>query len=358
MVWPRALADKLGVRYPILQAPMAGGPATPALVAEVSRAGGLGSLACGYLPAAQLRAEVAEVRRVTDAPFGVNLFVPEPGGWPPGPEPLAAASAALARYRTELGLGPPGALAAPPDFEEQLAAVRELRPQVLSTTFGILPPARVAELRAAGMVVLGTATTPAEAQALEASGVDAVIAQGAEAGGHRGAFLAPGERSLIGTLALVPRVRDAVQIPVVAAGGIMDGRGIAACLALGADAVALGTAFLASDESGAPAKHKAALRQRAGEDATALTRAFSGKAARGLRNRFLSEQDGSAAVLPYPAQNQLTAGLRREAVKQGRFDLASLWAGQGAPLARGGPAAELFHQLVEQTEAVVRQLHG
>ncbi|HZZ84339.1 MAG TPA: nitronate monooxygenase [Anaeromyxobacteraceae bacterium] len=358
MLWPRALADRLGLRYPIFQAPMAGGPSTPALAAAVSEAGGLGALACGYVSAEQLRAEVAEVRRLTDAPFAVNLFVPEPRGWPPAPEALAAAAAALEGYRRELRLGPLEPLPAPPDFEAQLAAVLELRPQVLSTTFGVLPPARVAALRAAGVVVMGTATTPAEARAQEASGVDAVVAQGAEAGGHRGAFLAPGERSLIGTLALVPRVCDAVQVPVVAAGGIMDGRAIAACLALGAGAVSLGTAFLACAESGAAPRHKAALRERAGEDATALTRAFSGKPARGLLNRFMTEQAGSAAVLAYPAQNQLTAALRREAAKQGRFDLTSLWAGQGAPLARGGPAAELFHELVEETEAIVRQLHG
>ncbi len=358
MLWPRELTERIGVRYPIFQAPMAGGPSTPALAAAVSEAGGLGALACGYLSAEQLRAEGAELRRRTGAPFAVNLFVPEPGGWPAAPEPLAAAAAALEGYRSELGLGPVGAPPPPPDFEAQLAAVLELRPRVFSTTFGVLPPPHLAELRRAGVLVMGTATTPAEARALEASGVDAVVAQGAEAGGHRGSFLAPGERFLIGTLALVPRVCDSVRVPVVAAGGIMDGRAVAACFALGASAVSLGTAFLACDESGASEAHKTALRATPGEDATRLTRAFSGKPARALLNRFMVEQAGSAAVLPYPAQNQLTAGLRREAARQGRFDLVNFWAGQGAPLARGGGAAELFARLVEETEAAVRRLGG
>ncbi|BDG09153.1 NAD(P)H-dependent flavin oxidoreductase [Anaeromyxobacter paludicola] len=356
MTWPRDLADRLGVRLPIFLAPMAGGPSTPALAAAVSEAGGLGALGCGYSAPEQIRAEVEEVRRRTQAPFAVNLFAPEPHDWPPPAEPLARAASRLQAYRDELGLGPVGDLPPPPDFDAQLELVLELRPRALSITSGALPPARVKTLHDAGILVMATATTPAEAEVLEASGVDAVVTQGAEAGGHRANFLAPGERSFIGTMALVPRVADAVKVPVVAAGGIMDGRGIAACLALGASAVSLGTAFLACDESGAAAAHKAALRAAPGDDATGLTRAFSGKPARGLVNRFMREQAASADVLPYPAQNQLTAGLRREAARQGRSDLMSFWAGQGAPLARGGPAGRLLAALAEEAEAALRRL--
>jgi nitronate monooxygenase len=236
--------------------------------------------------------------------------------------------------------------------------VLEERVPVFSFTFGLLPPEDLRALRAAGAFVMGTATSVREARALEAAGVDAIVAQGGEAGGHRGTFLGPPERALTGTLALVPQVVDAVSLPVVAAGGIMDGRGVAAALALGARAASLGTAFLACPESGASRPYKDALLARAGgDDATAITRAFTGRWARGLRNRFLEELDG-APVLPYPLQHALTADLRREAAKAGKPDLLSLWAGQGAPLARARPAAELVRDVARETEeALARLVH-
>lgn len=356
MRWPRSLADRIGVEHPIFQAPMAGGPSTPELVAAVSGAGGLGALAAGYLPADGVRDAIRAVRALTDRPFCVNLFAPEPAP-APAPEEVERARAALAPFRAEVGL-PPAAPPGPgPSFREQLRVVLEERVPVFSFTFGALPPEDVAALARSGALVMGTATGAREARALEAAGVHAIVAQGAEAGGHRATFLGPADRALAGTLALVPRVVDAVRVPVVAAGGVMDGRGVAAALALGASAVALGTAFLACPESGASRPYREAILARREEDETTLTRAFSGRWARGLRNRF-TEALADAAVLPYPLQNAMTADLRREAARAGRADLLSLWAGQGVPLARARPAAELLRDLVRETEEAVARLAG
>jgi nitronate monooxygenase len=235
--------------------------------------------------------------------------------------------------------------------------VLEERVPIFSFTFGALAAEDVAALARAGAVVMGTATTVREARALEAAGVHAVVAQGGEAGAHRGTFLGPPERGLTGTLALVPQVAAAVALPVVAAGGIMDGRGLAAVLALGAQGAQLGTAFIPCPESGASAAHKEALLARRDEDETTLTRAFSGKTARGLRNRFIEQMEG-APLLPYPLQNAMTTDLRREAARAGRSDLLSLWAGQGVPLARLRPAGDLVRDLVRETEEAVARLCG
>jgi nitronate monooxygenase len=204
------------------------------------------------------------------------------------------------------------------------------------------------------MVVMGTATTVAEAVALERAGVDAVVAQGAEAGGHRGTFVGPAETSLIGTMALVPQVVDAVTVPVVASGGIMDGRGIAAALALGASAVQMGTAFLTCEEAGVPPAYKEAL-LAADETDTALTRAFSGRMARGVRNRFLTEM-ADHDPLPFPIQNALTRPMRAAAAAAGEADYLSLWAGQGVPMARQQSAADLMARLVRGTDAAIAGL--
>ena len=208
------------------------------------------------------------------------------------------------------------------------------------------------------MMVLGTATTVAEAVALQRGGVDAVVAQGSEAGGHRGSFVAGFEVGMVGTMALVPQIVDAVTVPVVASGGIMDGRGIAAALALGASAVQLGTAFLTCDEAGIPDTYKTAITS-AGEDETRLTRAFSGRPARGIVNRFMTEVESRAeadAVLPFPLQNALTRPLRAAAAKAGRADMLSLWAGQGTRLARRQSAGALVAKLAEETAAAAARL--
>lgn len=355
MRWPRSLADRIGVAYPVFQAPMAGGPSTPALTAAVSEAGGLGSYGAGYVGADALRETIRATRALTARPFCVNLFAPEPDRPAPAPEDVARALAPLAPFRTEVGLPPAASPSAGQPFREQLRVVLEERVPVFSTTFGALSAEDVAALARSGIVVLGTATTVREARALEATGVDAIVAQSGEAGGHRGTFLGPVEGGLAGTLSLVPQIVDAVRIPVVAAGGIMDGRGIAAALALGASAVALGTAFLACPESGASRPYKDAVLSRREADETTLTRAFSGRWARGLRNRF-TEALATAPTLPYPLQNSLTADLRREAAKAGKADLLSLWAGQGVGLARAKAAGELLRDLVRETEEAVGRL--
>jgi nitronate monooxygenase len=211
-------------------------------------------------------------------------------------------------------------------------------------------------IKARGMFVMGTATTVAEAVSLETAGVDAIVAQGSEAGGHRGTFAGPFEAGLVGTMALVPQVVDAVSLPVIASGGIMDGRGIAAALALGAQAVQMGTAFLTCHEAGIPDAYKEAI-LKAHEDETRLTRAFSGRPARGIVNRFMTEIDRTAeSILPFPLQNALTRPLRSAAAKQGRAEFLSLWAGQAVRLARRQPAAELVARLVKETEQAIGRL--
>ena len=225
-----------------------------------------------------------------------------------------------------------------------------------SFTFGALPADEIRSLHELGMVVLGTATTVQEARTLEASGVDAVVAQGSEAGGHRGTFAAPAERALIGTLALVPQVVDAVKVPVVAAGGIMDGRGLVAAFALGAAAVQMGTAFLACVESGAHPLQKQAVLTRREDDATRLTRAFSGRLARGFGNRFMVDVERAGAILPYPHQAALTSDIRQAAARQGRAEFLPMLAGQGAPLAVARSAGDLVRDLVQQAERVAKAL--
>jgi nitronate monooxygenase len=337
------LLERLGIEHPIVQAPMGGGASCPDLVAAVSEAGGLGSLACGYLAPGQIADAVAGVRRRTTRPFALNLFAPLPPASSRGVEEMLAV---LAPYHAALGIEPPRPPAQPAQsFGEQAEAVLAARPAAFSFTFGVPPADVLRRFRAAGIVLMGTATTVAEARALEDAGVDAVVAQGSEAGGHRGTFLHPFEHGMVGTLALVPQVVDAVRVPVVAAGGIMDGRGIAAVLALGAAAASLGTAFVACPESGVVQAYKDAVRA-AGDDATVVTRAFSGRPCRMVRNRFV-EDVGGRDVPDYPLQNALTQPLRRAAARAGNTDLLGLLAGQGSSLATTLPAAELVRRLAD-----------
>jgi nitronate monooxygenase len=342
---------RFGIRHPIVLAPMAGGPSTPALAAAVTNAGGLGSLGASYLGPDQIRAEIAEVRRLTAGPFGVNLFAPETDE--PDRSRVAEIQALLAPYREELGIAPEP-LVPDPSFADQLAAVVDGRPAVASITFGVPAPEVVRALRDAGALVVGTATHVAEARALAAAGVDAIVAQGAEAGGHRGTFIGRAEDALVGTMALVPQVVDAVDVPVIAAGGIMDGRGVVAALALGASAAQLGTAFLTSDEAGSDAVYRSEL-LRGRDTGTAITRAFSGRAARGLRNRFFDEW-AAREPAPWPVMNALTRDIRAAARRLGRPELRSLWAGQGVGLVRSGPAAARVAALVEEMDVARRGL--
>jgi nitronate monooxygenase len=349
-----ALIQMLGCEHPIIQAPMAGGADTPELVAAVGNAGGFGFIGAAYLTPEQIVDFAHRVRGLTARRFGVNLFAPLPA---PSGQDLDAAIARLAPYHAELGLPPPTAPQLPVDqFDAQLAAAIESGASAISFTFGLLPVAAVTAIKARGLPLIGTATTVEEAIALRDSGVDAIVAQGSEAGGHRGTFLGDFADAQIGTLALVPQIVDAVNVPVIASGGIMDGRGIAAALVLGASAVQLGTAFLTCDEAGVPEAYKSAILQ-AGEDATRITRAFSGRPARGIVNRFIAEVDADGGAIPeFPIQNVLTRAMRTAAARQGRAEFLSLWAGQGLRLARRQSAAELIDRLRDETLRAISQL--
>ena len=333
---------------------MAGGGDTPQLVGAVSEAGALGSIGAAYLTPEQIVQTARAVRALTSGPFGVNLFAPAP--IPPAAD-AGRALEKVAPFFAELRLPPPPPPPIPRDaFAQQLAALLETGAAVFSFTFGMLPAGAVEAAKARGMLVAGTATAVEEAVALEKTGVDAIVAQGSEAGGHRGSFSGGFDTSIVGTLALVPQIADAVRVPVIASGGIMDGRGIAAALALGAGGVQLGTAFLTTREAGVPDCYKEAI-LRARETDTRVTRAFSGRPARGIVNRFMEEVERDPeAILPFPLQNALTRPLRTAAAKAGRAELLSLWAGQGVRLARKQTAAELVARLVEETDAAIAQL--
>jgi nitronate monooxygenase len=355
------LTRALGIELPIIQAPMAGANATPpALVAAVSNAGGLGFIGAAYMSPDEIAEQAAAVRRLTARPFGINLFAPldapsanADGGRVSAPDP-GAAIARLRGYHEELGLPAPAAPSPPRvRFDEQFEAVVRSGARAFSFTFNALASEHIAGARSRGLYVMGTATTVNEALILVERGVDAVVAQGSEAGGHRGTFAAPFEMAMIGTMALVPQVVDAVPVPVVASGGIMDGRGIAAALALGASAVQMGTAFLTCEECGAASSYKDLITQTPAES-TRLTRAFSGRPARGIVNRVMREIEFAAdagAILPYPDQNSLTRAMRSAAAAQDRTEYLSLWAGQGAPLARRQSAAALMQRLSNGLDA-------
>jgi nitronate monooxygenase len=345
-----ALCDHLGMRLPIIQAPMAGGTSTPALAAAVAEAGALGSLGFAYTQPEGVQRDIDAVRERTSGAFNANLFgAPQPAAIEPSAQ--RAAIAAVSAYYAEMGLSAPQPVRPPyaPDLEAQLAVIESSRPPVFTFHLGELPARRVRHLQSLGIKVGGSATCVAEARRLEANGVDFIIAQGAEAGGHRGTYLRDPYDALTGTFALVRMIVRAVQAPVVAAGGIMDGAGIAAVLALGAQAAQLGTAFIACPESGAARVHKERV-LAAREDETLITEKFSGKPARGLANRFMREMRAQdAPQLEFPAQNALTGGLRAAAARAGNPDFVAMWAGQAVALARALPAAELVAALEAET---------
>lgn len=349
-VW-RKLAARLGVEHPLIQAPMGGGVTTPEMVSAVSNAGGLGSIGASYLQPEDIVRQAQAVRALTQRPFAINLFSPTSPQASVEPAPMLEI---LGRYYQQVGVPVPQAPAtALPDFFKQVEAVLEAAPAIFSFTFGI-PPAHVLEaFKSRGILVGGTATTVQEARQLEAAGVDFIVAQGAEAGGHRGSFAGPFEAAMVGTMALVPQVIDAVRLPVIASGGIMDGRGIAAARMLGASGVQLGTAFLTVREAGTAPAHKAALRS-ARDDGTRITRAFTGRPGRMISNEFIEALEGSKALLPFPAQHYATSPLRAAAAKQGDTRFMALWGGQGAALSRDVPAAELVRDLIRESESVLR----
>ncbi len=347
-----AVARRLGLSAPIIQGPFGSGLSSVDLVASVAECGMLGSYGAHHLGGDAIRELAAAIRARTSRPFALNLWLPFAGSENPDmdDQQFVAAREGLRPWFEELGLTLPARPARfTPPFREQLEAVIETRPAVFSFIFGVPEPHVLQACRERNIVTLGTATTPAEAVALERAGVDMIVATGFEAGGHRVSFLHEPEESLTGTLALVPQVVDAVKVPVIAAGGIADGRGVAAALMLGAQGVQIGTAFLACEESAASALHREKL-FGTGPTQTALTRGFSGRLARGIRNRFMDEATGFRhESAPYPVRAWLTGQLKAAALKANRPDVLALWCGQGGPLLRHRHVRALATSLVEET---------
>jgi len=355
---PTRLTELLGLEHPIVQGPFGGGLSSVPLAATVSNGGGLGSFGAHHLRPDEITALVDDLRKETSRPFAVNLWVPQAAeaDLPRGGPELEPHIDRLRPFYDELGVAPPDTPLTYPDFAAQAEAVIAARPPVFSFVMGIPPAGVLDAARRAGIRTIGTATTVAEAVAIEAAGFDAVVASGSDAGGHRGAFLRPVEESLVGTFSLVPQVADAVSIPVIAAGGVADGRGVAAALTLGASGAQIGTGFLATAESNASAPHRAALDSPAAT-VTVLTRLFSGRPARAIQNAFTRELAAAEREVPgYPLQNSLMLPIRRAAAAAGNPDRLNLWSGQAAPLTRPRPAAEYLETLVREAgEALARQ---
>jgi len=343
-------------RIPLIQAPMAGAQG-PALAAAVCRAGGLGSLPAALLTPARLREDIAALRAATDAPFNVSFFCHvQPRR---DEEALVRWGKLLSRYAAEAGVDAAEAPRAPArtPFDAALCEVlEEMRPAVVSFHFGLPATDLLQRVKRTGALVLSSATTVAEARWLQAHGVDAIIAQGAEAGGHRGLFLSSDVGAQPGLFALLPQVVDAVTVPVIAAGGIADGRGIAAAFALGASAVQLGTAYLLTPEATTSAVHREALRQ-ATDEGTRLTTVLTGRPARGLLNRVMRELGPlNALAPPFPLAAEALAPLRAAFEKQGRGDFSPLWAGESAALAREEAAEPLTRRLWAEAQQVAARL--
>lgn len=340
-----ALHEQLGIELPIIQAPMAGVQGS-ALAIAVSNAGGLGSLPCAMLAPDALEAELAAIRAATGRPYNVNFFCHQP----PRPDPRRehAWRETLAPYYDELGVDPdsiPAGSGRRPFDASAAALLAKFKPPVVSFHFGLPPPELLAQVKAWGALVLASATTVDEARWLEAHGVDAVIAQGLEAGGHRGCFLTEDLTTQVGTFALLPQIVGAVRVPVIAAGGIADAAGVAAALKLGAAAVQVGTAYLCCPEATTSGIHRAMLKSDRARH-TALTNVFSGRPARGIVNRIIRELGPISPLAPaFPLASAAVAPLRAAAERLGSADFSPLWSGQNAAGCRDVPAARLTRAL-------------
>src|SRR5712671_3845007 len=346
---------KLGIDYPIIQGPL-GGLSSQKLTAAVSNFGGLGSFGALNLSPDAIKDVIAEIRSLTSKPFAMNLWVSQEdeGARRSDESAFNRSLAPIVRHLTELGAPLPTykPYSVPPRFEDQARALIDAKVPVFSFIFGIPPKEILQECEAKHIFTIGTATTPEEAAALQEAGVNAIVASGFEAGGHRGSFLRPAEDSLVGTLSLVPQVVDKVDVPVISAGGIGDARGIIAALALGAEAVQMGTVFLTCEESGASRLHREALLRRNGGQ-TALTKGFTGRLARGIHNRLMEELNRKEIeILPYPLQRGLVRNLSIAAEAAGRSDLLPMWAGQSANLATCTDVSDFLTSLVREVSEI------
>lgn len=355
-MWPdRRIQDLFGIELPIIQAPMAG-PIDAEMAVAVAEAGGLGSLPAALLSAEALRTQLGTIRQRTTRPINVNFFCHSAPT--PDPEREATWKRALAPLYVELGLDPetPTPAGGRAAFDEATCElVEEFRPEVVSFHFGLPHQPLLDRVRATGARILSTATTVAEARWLEDRGCDAIIAQGAEAGGHRGMFLTTDVTAQPGTFALVPQVVDAVRVPVIAAGGIADARGIIAAFALGAAAVQIGTAYLFCPEARIAAPHRAAL-ATARDDATAITNIFTGRPARGITNRVMRELGPMSPLAPdFPLAGGALAPLRAASEPTGSGDFMSLWAGQAAALGHEEPAGALTRRLATEALTLIER---
>lgn len=331
------------------------GSDNPELVAAASNAGALGSLGAQYMTPAALTSAIIEIRSMTNHPFAINLFSLSRREKPSTRE-IAQVASDLAPYYAKFGVSPPEeqSVIAGIDPEEQFEIIIAQRVPVFSFTLGMPSPEQIKRLKQSSIISVGTATNVLEAKALMQAGIDAVCVQGSEAGGHRGTFIGACEDSMIGCMALIPQVVDAVNVPVIAAGGIMDGRGIAAALALGADGVQMGTAFLTTAESKVHPAYKKAIQEQDVQD-TALTRVFSGGMARGIKNGFMVENEGKP-ILPFPFHNAMTRPFRNKANQSGEIDYTNLWSGQAGALAKQIEVKALVDELMHDTETRIMQL--
>jgi nitronate monooxygenase len=348
------ITSSLGIEYPIIQGPL-GGLSTQRLTATVSNFGGLGSFGALSLAPSAINEVIAEIRALTPKPFAINLWVSmeDEGAHTSGSEAFARSLPFLAGHIQALGGSLPSFKPyVPIKFEDQARALLDAKVPAFSFIYGIPPKEILDECRAQGILTIGAATTADEAIVLEQAGVDVIAASGFEAGGHRGSFLRPAEESLTGTFSLVPQVADAVSVPVVAAGGIGDARGIVAAFALGAEGVQIGSAFLACEESGASVHHRNAL--LSGKTIrTGLTRGFTGRLARGIHNQLLEELNRPGVeILPYPLQRALVRNLSIPAEKAAKPEFLPLWAGQSANLCRQSDAKKLLQTLVSEVSEI------
>lgn len=354
MWYKTKVTELIGIEYPILQGPFGGGLSTPELVSTVSNAGGLGGYGAYSISPEEIYGVDKRIKELTNKPYNLNLWVSDTDAKNGvSDEQFEQTKALFKPYFDEVGVEFPPKPDFKTRFENQVQVILDIKPKVFSFVFGIPSPDILEQARRRGIILVGNATTLDEALALENAGVDAIVASGFEAGGHRPSFLESAELSTTGSFVLTQLIREKVKLPVIAAGGIANGKGIAAAFELGADAVQIGTAFLATEESGALPEHRAALFSDAAKQ-TMLTRAYTGRLGRGIRTELAKEVMGKEHdILPFPLQTAFMSSLRKAALAQDKHELVLFWSGQIAPLLKHTKADELMRSLIEEAEKLI-----